>query len=97
MSRHHRHHRGCRIARHHEYPGGIDSGTSQLTRHGRYIGTDARRRDLGPGGTLEGRGLLIRLGREVVGVASIPDCVESAATGSALDRVGMGESALTIT
>lgn len=97
MSRPHQHHRGCRIARHHEYPGGIDSGTSQLTLHGRYIGTDARRRDLGPGGILEGRGVLIRLGREVIGVASITDCVEPAAAGSALDRGDMGESTLPIT
>jgi hypothetical protein len=36
--------------------------------------------------SLEGEGLLIRLGWEVVGVASITDGVEPAAGGSVLDR-----------
>jgi hypothetical protein len=47
--------------------------------------------------SLEGGGFRIRLGREVVGVASITDGVQSAAGGSALDRVAGAILALPIT
>jgi hypothetical protein len=47
--------------------------------------------------SLEGRGLLIRLGREVVGVAGITDGVEPTAGGSVLDRMVGAIPALPIT